>query len=162
MRRSLLAGSLALLIGCFQSTTPLGTPTEVLRDSALIGDWRCTAQTMDAAEFITVAVRAFDNKQLLVEVSEVGADTDRYRFYPSKIGSTVLWNGQELRDDNAPGLWVFLALQQPMHDTLLARVVQDDALKGSTDAAKLADLRNRADGPDIFGEAISCARLRSQ
>lgn len=160
MNRHVLLAASVLLVGCFQSTTPLGSPTVVLRNHEMVGNWRCTAPTMEVDEFITVAVRVFDDLQLLVEVSEEGSDTDRYRFYPSTISATVIWNGQELRDDQRPGEWVFLAWRQITKDSFGARVVQDDALRGSNPKTKLADLRSRVAEAKIYGEEISCARVK--
>ena len=165
------AAVLILLSACFESQAPLGPPGSVAIDSHLLGTWRCHTPTMESNEIMTITVLAFDAHQLLLELKEStlvdgveqasSSDIDRYRFYPSlvvsKSGRQILWNAQELGKTSP--VWSFLRIKQSDQSTLVAQIVQDDALHGKTEQAKLNDLRKRVLDEAIYGEAISCKRV---
>ena len=172
MKRNLLSTTvLVLLSACFASQTPLGPPGSVAIDANLIGIWRCHTPTMESNEIMTITALAFDAQQLLLELKETTlvdgveqistSDIDQYRFYPSEVvaksGKQILWNAQEL--GKTTPAWSFLRIKQADQSTLVAQIVQDDALHGKTERAKLNDLRKRALEEAIYGEAIRCKRV---
>ena len=172
MNRILVSATLLLLLSaCFVSQTPLGPPGSVAIDANLLGTWRCHTPTMESNEIMTVSAMAFDAHQLLLELKETTlvdgveqastSHIDRYRFYPSvvvaKSGKQILWNAQEL--GKTTPAWSFLRIKHAGQSTLVAQIVQDDALHGKTEQAKLGDLRQRVLDEAIYGEAIRCKRV---
>ena len=160
MRRTfLLVLCLLALSACFESPKPLTDAKQIVRDSALIGLWRCTSKEMEADEFMTATVLAFDDQQLLIDLRHsVEPEVDRYRMYASQIGKQVLWNLQELQDDDSAGSWVFARIQSPSTHTLKLQIVEDSALRGANAEAKLEEVRQRAAEASIFADPISCER----
>ncbi len=172
MNRTLVSAIVLLLLSaCFVSQTPLGPPGSVAIDANLLGTWRCHTPTMESNEIMTITALAFDAQQLLLELKEStlvdgveqasASDIDRYRFYPSEVvaksGRKILWNAQEL--GKSTPVWSFLRIKQADQSTLVAQIVQDDALHGKTEQAKLSDLRKRVLEDAIYGESISCKRV---
>lgn len=174
MNRALVSAALLLLLSaCFESQTPLGPPGAVARGSSFVGTWRCRTPTMESNELMTLTVLPFDEQQLLLELKEStivngteqsrASDIDRYRFYPSEIankaGAQILWNAQELDLSATEPPWEFVRIKQLSNSSLVAQIVQDDALRGETELEKLSDLRKRVRDEAIYGDAISCKRV---
>lgn len=179
MQRTLVSAAVVLLLSaCFESHTPLGPPGAIARGSSFVGVWRCHTPTMESNEIMTITVLPFDEHQLLLELKELTvvdgteqsspSDIERYRFYPSQIAgesedrnmtskpeSQILWNAQELGRTN----WVFVRISLANKSSLVAQIVQDNALQGETEPEKLSDLRKRVSDEAIYGEAISCRRV---
>jgi len=159
MRRWLILAILAaLLAGCLQSDVPLAPPGSSARSKALVGVWRCLSPNMEKGEFMTATVLPFDQQQLLLELKNSReAGVFRYRFYPSREGKTVVWNAQELNPEG-DGKWSFARILLASSSSLIARVIQESALTGSTDAEKLADARARSADDSIYGDPFRCER----
>lgn len=163
MRRTFVLGMLLLpLSACFESPQPLSNAVTEIRDSPLIGDWRCTSKDMEKDEFMSATVLAFDDHQLLVDLRHSAEpEIERYRMYPSLLGKLQLWNLQELREDGRASSWVFARLQSPSAQQLRVQIVNDSALSGPDVQAKLAELRTRAADERIYGDPIECERQKT-
>ena len=183
MQRTLVSAAVLLLLSaCFESHTPLGPPGEVARGASFIGVWRCHTPTMESDEIMTITVLPFDEHQLLLELKELTlvdgveqsspSDIERYRFYPSEIAAKsggsdtpdkadpqILWNAQELGLSASAPAWTFVRIKQANKSSLIAQIVQDNALQGKSEQEKLSDLRKRVSDEAIYGEAISCKRV---
>jgi hypothetical protein len=150
---------LVLLSGCFQSHQPLSEASENLRQSTLLGQWRCTSESMEANEFADVTVILFDTQHLLVELRHSSdPEIERYRVFPTRIKQQQLWNFQELQDDAKPGFWLFVRIQQD-GATLLAQIVRDEALKQKSEADKLVEVRQRVRDDQIYAKPTQCRRI---
>jgi hypothetical protein len=150
---------LAVLGGCFQSTVPLGPPGKSALDPRLLGVWQCASKNLDANETMTATVMRFDEQQYLLELKDsTDPKIEHYRFFPSKIGANTLWNAQELSTDIQAKNWVFVRIAFGDSDSAKVSEVSDEAIRGKTQSAKLANLRARVADPTLYGEQTVCTR----
>jgi len=153
------AALLSSLSACFQSDEPLTPATEALAGSTLVGSWRCTSKNLDKGEFMTANIRLFDERQLLAElIHSKEPPTVFYRLYPTRFQTGTIWNVSELETTATLSEWNFVRLAQPTKNTLEMALVEDDSLRGKTEAEKRKDLRLRATDPQIFGDITRCTR----
>ncbi len=86
-------------------------------------------------------------------------DQSRASDTPDQSGPHILWNAQELGLSVTAPAWTFVRISLANKSSLVAQIVQDNALQGKTEQEKLGDLRNRVSDEAIYGEAIRCKRV---
>ncbi len=179
MNRWLLSGLILLLLAaCFESMAPLSPPgqpacgnDQFCHGTRFVGTWNCTSADMAKSETMIATILPFDAQQLLIELKDSSdPEPTRYRFYPTLVSagngssqpgkgkavSQILWNAQELKAKETPAKWNFVRIKQPKSTELIAQVVQDDALAGSSESDKMANLRERLMDESIYGAEVRC------
>jgi hypothetical protein len=142
------------LIGCFDSSVPLGPPERGEVDKGLVGAWNCT-HPKDPGKTARLWVIPFDRHQYYAEWRD-GDDVSRYRAYSTRIGSTSLLNVEELTFRLTSAGWIFLRAVRGTGGVLTLAVVDKDSLKGLTGAAALQDIRRRANEDGLYSELAIC------
>jgi hypothetical protein len=143
-----------LAIGCFDSSVPLGPPERGEVDKGLVGTWRCT-HPEDPTKTAKLWVIPFDRHQYYAEWRD-GDDVSRYRAYSTRIGSTSLFNVEELTFRLSSAGWIFLRAVRGTGGGLTLSVVEKDSLKGLTGAAALQDIRRRVNDDSLYSEVAIC------
>ena len=158
-RAALYLALAVALPGCLESTRPLSRPGTVPRDAAVLGKWNCVPDPREKADDrATLQVWAFDESQYYAEWAE-GESTTRYRAFGTRVGKIVLLNVLEMKPGRDDTKWVFVRYKLEGADRLRLAVVKDEVVKGSTEAAKLEDVRKRAASDALYGSFALCTKL---
>jgi len=145
----------AALTGCYQSTLPLGPPERGTIDRALVGSWSCV-DPKDATNRAVVTSRALDAHRYQIEWREEPDHVTNYRAFSTRVGSEALLNVQEVGPDRTDRRFVFLRARAIAGGGLSMAVVQEDALKGRTGQAAVAEITRRAADPTLYGPFATC------
>ncbi len=103
-------------------------------------------------------VKAFDEFQYVAE----WRDEDRvtaYRAFGTMLGSTAMLNVQELKDRDNDRRWFFLRYTLMGSDRLSLALVQESAVKGANERARIDAVIAGAAGSAIYDEPLTCTRL---
>ena len=132
MRRSFssilpLVVSLLLLTGCpYESTVPLSSPGLARIDSDLIGKWMM--EDKESKESAALTISRFNEKELLIIISEEGREAETLRAFVTLIGNQKFLNLQEMRGAYEDRKWMFV--NYSIKDCALTyRLVNDSLLK---------------------------------
>ena len=157
--RSVARPTLLLLVaavsGCYQSTLPLGPSERGTIDRALVGSWSCV-DPKDATNRAVVTSRALDAHRYEVEWREEPDHVTHYRAYATRIGSEALLNVEEVGPDRTDRRFVFLRARRVPGGGLSMAVVNEDALKGRTGQAAIAEITRRVANPTLYGPFATC------
>jgi len=157
--RSVAGPTLLLLVaavsGCYQSTLPLGPSERGTIDRALVGSWSCV-DPKDATNRAVVTSRALDAHRYEVEWREEPDHVTHYRAFATRIGSEALLNVEEVGPDRTDRRFVFLRARRVPGGGLSMAVVNEDALKGRTGQAAIAEITRRVADPTLYGPFATC------
>jgi len=157
--RSVAGPTLLLLVaalsGCYQSTLPLGPSERGTIDGALVGSWSCV-DPKDATNRAVVTSRALDAHRYEVEWREEPDHVTHYRAFATRIGSEALLNVEEVGPDRTDRRFVFLRARRVPGGGLSMAVVNEDALKGRTGQAAIAEITRRVADPTLYGPFATC------
>jgi len=157
--RSVAGPTLLLLVaavsGCYQSTLPLGPSERGTIDRALVGSWSCV-DPKDATNRAVVTSRALDAHRYEVEWREEPDHVTHYRAFATRIGSEALLNVEEVGPDRTDRRFVFLRARRVPGGGLSMAVVNEDALKGRTGQAAIAEITRRVTDPTLYGPFATC------
>jgi hypothetical protein len=157
--RSVAGPTLLLLVaavsGCYQSTLPLGPSERGTIDRALVGSWSCV-DPKDATNRAVVTSRALDAHRYGVEWREEPDHVTHYRAFATRIGSEALLNVEEVGPDRTDRRFVFLRARRVPGGGLSMAVVNEDALKGRTGQAAIAEITRRVADPTLYGPFATC------
>ena len=157
--RSVARPTLLLLVaavsGCYQSTLPLGPSERGTIDRALVGSWSCV-DPKDATNRAVVTSRALDAHRYEVEWREEPDHVTHYRAFATRIGSEALLNVEEVGPDRTDRRFVFLRARRVPGGGLSMAVVNEDALKGRTGQAAIAEITRRVADPTLYGPFATC------
>ena len=144
-----------VLVACYQSPQPIGTPEQATIDGAFIGSWTCV-DPKDAKNVAVVTTVPFDAHQFYVDWREEPDHVTRYRAFASRVGGETLWNVEELDDKSGSSGFVFMKARLAADRTLSLTLVQEDALHGLKGAAALAEIRRRVADASLYGPFATC------
>lgn len=153
--RSALLLLVAAVSGCYQSPLPLGPPERGTIDRALVGSWSCV-DPKDASNRAVVTSRPLDAHRYEIEWREEPDHVTHYRAYATRIGSEALLNVEEVGPDRTDRRFVFLRARPVPGGALSMAVVKDDALKGRTGQAAIAEITRRVTDPTLYGPFATC------
>ena len=154
-RSALLSLFASLAAGCYQSALPLGPPGRGTIDRALVGSWSCV-DPKDATNRAVVTSRPLDAHRYAIEWREEPDHVTRYRAYSTRVGKEVLLNVEELDSTRTDPRFVFLRARPVTGGGLSIAVVQEDALKGRTGPAAIAEITRRVSDPTLYGPFATC------
>jgi len=143
------------LAACYQSTVPLGPAERGTIDRALVGSWSCV-DPKDATNRAVVTSRALDAHRYEVEWREEPDHVTHYRAFATRIGSEALLNVEEVGPDRTDRRFVFLRARRVPGGGLSMAVVNEDALKGRTGQAAIAEITRRVADPTLYGPFATC------
>ena len=142
------------LSACYQSTLPLGPPERGTIDSALVGSWSCV-DPRDATNRAVVTSVPIDRHRYDIEWREAPDHITRYRA-SRPVGKEVLLNVEEVDPTRTEPRFVFLRARPIPGGGLSIAVVQEDALKGRTGPAAIAEITRRVSDPTLYGPFATC------
>ena len=145
----------AALSACYQSSLPLGPPERGTIDRALVGSWSCV-DPKDAANRAVVTSRPLDAHRYDVEWREEPDHVTHYRAFATRVGKEVLLNVEEIGATPTDTRFVFLRARPTPGGGLSIAVVQEDALKGRTGPAAIAEITRRVADPALYGPFATC------
>jgi len=148
-RLALLAAVALLLAGCpYGSEFPLGSPQQAVRDDALLGSWKPTAES---EEDFLLTFRSEGGAKLSVLAESPGEEPARYPAFVAELGGRRFLN---VRDTEDSGRWYFA--NYLFHQGRLRLRLVDDELVGERtfpSAEELAAfLLANLDDPRLYGE----------
>ena len=154
--RSALLLLLPPLVGaCYQSPLPLGPPERGTIDRALVGSWSCV-DPKDASNRAVVTSQPLDAHRYEIEWREEPDHVTHYRAYATRIGTEALLNVEEVGPDRTDRRFVFLRARPVPGGALSMAVVKEDALKGRTGQAAIAEITRRVTDPTLYGPFATC------
>lgn len=154
-RSALLLLVAPLAAACYQSTLPLGPPERGTIDRALVGSWSCV-DPKDATNRAVVTSVPIDRHTYDIEWREAPDHVTRYRAYSTRVGSEVLMNVEEIGATRTDRRFIFLRARPVPGGGLSIAVVQEDALKGRTGPAAIAEITRRVSDPALYGPFATC------
>jgi len=145
----------AALSACYQSALPLGPAERGTIDRALIGSWSCV-DPKDASNRALVTSVPIDRHRYDIEWREEPDHITRYRAFATAVGKEVLLNVEEVDPTRTDPRFVFLRARPVTGGGLSIAVVQEDALKGRTGPAAIAEITRRVSDPTLYGPFATC------
>jgi hypothetical protein len=145
----------AALSACYQSALPLGPAERGTIDRALIGSWSCV-DPKDASNRALVTSVPIDRHRYEIEWREEPDHITRYRAFATAVGKEVLLNVEEVDPTRTDPRFVFLRARPVTGGGLSIAVVQEDALKGRTGPAAIAEITRRVSDPTLYGPFATC------
>jgi len=145
----------AALSACYQSALPLGPAERGTIDRALIGSWSCV-DPKDASNRAIVTSVPIDRHRYEIEWREEPDHITRYRAFATAVGKEVLLNVEEVDPTRTDPRFVFLRARPVTGGGLSIAVVQEDALKGRTGPAAIAEITRRVSDPTLYGPFATC------
>jgi hypothetical protein len=158
--RSVVRSALVLLLAplataCYQSTLPLGPPERGTIDRALVGSWSCV-DPKDATNRAVITSVPIDRHRYDIEWREEPDHVTRYRAFSTRVGKEVLLNVEEVDPTRTDTRFVFLRARPVTGGGLSIALVQEDALKGRTGPAAIAEITRRVSDPTLYGPFATC------
>lgn len=151
-----------LLGGCFFEAPLDSTPQGAL-DARLLGRWRCVSfesgGSSDDPDAAIVTIAAADR----ADIDVVTIEDDRYEIHGSPLGADTVLNVRELGDTSSrPWLLVRHRFLQP--NVVLFQLVDHEKVKpaGASSAAVRKAVEAAAQGGEIFGDWLVCARTKPE
>jgi len=164
MKRVLKLASLLLLLtllGCYESSFPLGRPDASSIDPGLPGAWKCLQRDGEKKPFV-MNVMPFDERQYYVELLMEGEKPARYRAFSATIRGTALLNVREIEPSSAqePRKWVFVRYTLFRPEVLQLDVVIDKPFKAVEPSATAvrAVVEQYIQDPAFYQDFCTCVR----
>jgi hypothetical protein len=154
-RVSSIVAALLLLAHAACFAVPLGPPGTAAPDVALLGKWQCASVADGEKKVAALDVVRFDDSQYYVEWVE-SAETRRYRAYPTRIGSIVLVNVEELEGRFTPWPWAVVRPELVQDGTLKLAVVDAKAFRATEDEAAVREVTQRVSDSAIYRMLGAC------
>jgi hypothetical protein len=149
--------SLALLGGCYESATPLGSAEHGMVNPEFLGTWACRDAAKDT-KVATLLVVAFDSSRYYLEWRDKD-ETTRWAAHSSIVGGALLHNVRELKADGRDRKWIFMRVLAPTESQLLLAVVKDDELKKLGEPEAFREIRRRVRDESLYKPWATCQRV---
>lgn len=144
------------LVGCYETTFPIGRPEDTPRDPRLLGRWRCVSGYDEAATLVTI--RPFEDRQY--SITSATPDQNESRAYVSSLKGTTVLNVEEIKEGTPKASWDFVRYRLPTPGSLLlegADPFQLEDLEQTPEAIGAALEGPKAD--ELFITMLVCARV---
>lgn len=152
----------AILLGCYESPTPLADPATTPLDPRLIGRWRCVSPAGERPEDdpVFLAIARVSATEYAVAMGERDEAPDQYRALSARLEGVAVANVQEIDDEGRPGKWVLARYRLRPRSGLDIQIAGEKAFKGEGEGASARDIaRRRLKAGNLFEPFCVCARM---
>ncbi|MGH7175802.1 MAG: hypothetical protein ACREJC_00350, partial [Tepidisphaeraceae bacterium] len=122
--------TLATLVGCFETKTPLGPREQAKVDREFCGDWQIEP-TDKSQERGKIVIRNIDAQQYLVELQESGKPPAQMVGYIVDVKDVHIAHVRDLPEDGAlKDSWLLMRVQLDGANTMMIRQFNDKFFEG--------------------------------
>jgi len=143
---------------CF--STPIGPPSGLPLDAALVGEWQCEPADPASGGRATLEILRFDDQQYYAEWKEKeNEERLRYRAYPVRLAGVTVLSVGDLAESRWP--WTAVRYAFPKEGELVLDLPAERILDISDEKAAILELTTKADRPDTWQRFARCGRSQT-